>query len=99
MANPSQLDPRSIPKPRREVHTAEVIDDATGDGQLVRCRIPAEGAPLATDPLAWSAVVTPAGIFYPKNGDQAQVSTPPDGPPLIIGWIPASGAVPDAVPW
>jgi hypothetical protein len=96
MPNPSQLDPRAVPSPRQEVHTAEVLDDATAIGQLVRCEIPAEEAPLATDPLGWSPVSTAAGIFYPKRGCKAQVSTPPDGPPRLITWEPKEGATPDA---
>lgn len=88
--NPSQLSPSAVRIPGPELRSAEIFDNATGDGQEVRCVIPSEDPLLATDPLPWAPYYTPAGFYFPKRGDRAVIGSPPDGPPVILAWWPSA---------
>jgi hypothetical protein len=94
MGNPADLTPGAVAKPRPELRTGEVLDDAVAEGQLVRCTIEALDPLLASDPMPWVPYVGAGGIFYPKRGDLALVAQPLDGPPVILQWWPKA-AEPD----
>lgn len=90
MATPADLTPSAVPQAPPELRTAEVLDEAVAEGQLVRCTIAALDPLLATDPMPWRPYVGAAGIFYPKRGDSALVGQPLDGPPVILEWWPSA---------
>lgn len=81
--------------PAAKVRRAEVIDDASGPKDEVRCVIPGRDRRLTTNPCRFNPVSTPAGWFYPKKGDDALVARPADGPDAILEWWPAEDAEPD----
>lgn len=96
MPSLTDLGPGAVAKASPELLEATVRDDATAVGQEVRCRRARAPVGTATDPMPWTAVVTPAGFFYPKSGDRAVLGYPIDGPPFIAAYWPAADAVADA---
>jgi peptidoglycan/xylan/chitin deacetylase (PgdA/CDA1 family) len=97
MPEPRDLTASAVDIPEQELHEAVVLDDATEPGQEVRCIVPSFAEHLATDPMPWTPYVTPAGIFYPKQGDRALLSYQVDGTPVIVWWEPSNGSMPDGV--
>lgn len=96
MPSPAELDPRAVALPPQSLFSAEVLDSASAPFALIRCTIPSENAPLATDPMRWTPIsLEGVGTFYPKRGDLALIAKPVDGPPWIVAWSPVAGATPD----
>jgi hypothetical protein len=88
MPDPSLLGPGAVTIPPRELRHAEILDDATADGEEVRCVVPSRSTLLAEDPAPWMPYVRATGLFFPKKGDRALLAYPPDGPPVIVAWWP-----------
>jgi hypothetical protein len=92
----AELGPGAVPSPPSSIFDGEVLDDATEEGQEVRC-VRVDDGRLATDPMPWSPAVKaePKGICFPKRGNRAVIIEPADGPPVIAFWEPATDAIPD----
>jgi hypothetical protein len=87
----SELGPGAGPSQPQAIFDGQILDDATAPGQEVRCTH-ASDSRFATDPLPWSPVSLPTGLYYPKRGDRAVVVEPADGPPVIAFWQPGDRA-------
>jgi hypothetical protein len=97
MAEPSNLHNSRVTSPELELATATILEDAAAPGEEVSCTLEVDGPNIRTDPMRWTPYVTPEGFFYPKRDDEALVALPADGPPWIVAWAPAPGAVPDVL--
>jgi hypothetical protein len=86
MPDPSLLTPSAVARSAPETHDAVVNQDATVEGQEITCVIPEFDPLIATDPMPWNPLSTPAGWFYPKRGDRALLCYPVDGDPVILEW-------------
>ena len=91
----SELGPGASRQRPAAVFDFEILDDATGPGQEVRCRH-RDDPTRATDPMPFTPyTITAEGTWYPKRGERAIVLEPVNGPPVITDWWPAAGRVPD----
>lgn len=98
MAIPAELHASTaVQIPAAKLRRAEVIDNATGPKDEVRCVMPGRDSRHTTNPSPFNPVSTPAGWFYPKKGDDALIARPIDGPDRIVEWWPAEDAEPDHV--
>jgi hypothetical protein len=94
MADLAALGPGAVPSPIAQTLDGEILDSASDLGEELRCIRPEVDPRAATDPMPWTAVATPAGFFYPKQGDRAVFTYPAGGPPVIVAWYPQA-SVPD----
>lgn len=95
MPNPAELSSSAVGIPAPELRKGEVHEDATAPGQKIKCIVPSLGREWTSDLLRWKAVVTPAGFFFPKRGDEAVLAYPIDAPSYIAEWWPDDEASPD----
>lgn len=97
MPNAADLSPSAVRIPDAELRSGTFLESATEPLQAIRCIIPSEGGAYSTRPLGgWQPLVAPAGFFYPKAGDRAQIGFPRDGGvPMILAWEPSASS-PDA---
>lgn len=98
----SQLtNPDSVPvvepvdAPETQLFAAEVIDDAAGPTDAVRCVIVGFSRLHADDGYAFDPFVTGGGVYLPKKGCSAVVAFPREGEPYVAAWRPKDGATPD----
>ncbi len=97
MANPARLGPAAVAIPPAELFEAEVLDNASAEGQEVRCVRPNVDPGSATDPMPWNPVARADGFHFPKRGDRALLAYPEKGRgrPVIVQFFPAPDAAPD----
>lgn len=93
MPDPADLLSDEPGLPDEQVMSATILDDAAAPTDLVRCTL-ADDPGHATDPMPWSPVARPDGLYYPKKGDEGLVALPALGHEVLT-WFSPSATEPD----